>query len=220
MSVAALQQDFETLARCQSTVVAVWAGRHPVLAGCHDLCDVLAAVPTNADGVLAALLLEVAEGCPVAPRVVLQAMLPKMIRMAGKDAAASLADYLAHLWLRIASYPLARRPERIAANLALDTLKAVKADQASRAIPVADFDDRARAEPTDEFTARRLLRAAVDLRLIDPTLHATMLSVYAEGLSEPAAAARHRVTPTTLRRRCNRGIKQMAAYASQLAEAM
>jgi DNA-directed RNA polymerase specialized sigma24 family protein len=220
MSKRSLLEDFESLAGSSTALVSAWADRHAVLSGCQDLPAVLAAIPSDPDAVLAALLQEVAEGCRVAPRVVLRAMLPKMIVMARRDPTASLEDYLAHLWLRISTYPLNRRPRRIAANLALDTLKAVKADQAPLVVPVAELDDdRAWHEPTDDLSARRLLRAAVDLRLIDPTTHATMVNVYADGLPEAEVAARHRVTSTTVRRRCNRGIRVLAAHATRLAEA-
>lgn len=221
MAHTSLQQDFESLAVRTTAVVSTWARRHPALAGCDDLPALMISIGTNPDQVLGALLQEMATGCPLAPRVVLHAMLPKMRTMARRDPAASLEDYLAHLWLRIRTYPLARRPHRIAANLALDTLKAVKADQTPLLVPVADLDDAPVSLPpsADELSARRLLRAAADLRLIDPTTHATMVDVYADGLPEAEVAARQRVTTTTVRRRCHRGIRILTAHARQLAEA-
>ena len=215
----ALDREFALLSDRSAGIVTAWASRHDAVMGCRDLHDVVSAIPTAPDRVLAALLVEVAEGCPIAPRVVLQAMLPKMIRFAAVDPVAAVSDYLAHLWLRIATYPLDRRPTGIAGNLALDTLKAVKAEQAPRPIPVDRLDESAPG-PADELSARRLLRAAARLRLIDPITHATMFSVYADGLTEPETAARHRVTPTTVRRRCNRGIRTLAAHAAVLAQAI
>ena len=217
MSKQALLDDFESLLHSTTDLVAAWSGRHDVLAGCRDLSAVLAALPSAPDPVLAALLQEAATGCPIAPRVVLRAMLPKMIVMARRDRAASLEDYLCHLWLRISTYPLARRPRGIAANLALDTLKAVKAEHRPRPEPVADPDgDRLWHPPADELSARRLLRAAVDHRLIDPTTHATLVGIYADGLTAAEVAARHRVTTTTVRRRCRRGISVLASQATRL----
>lgn len=220
MTKTSILTDFESLIRPSAAMVSTWAAQHAALRGCADLPAVIAAIGSDPDGVLGALLHETGQGCPVAPRVVLHAMLPKMRSMARLDPAASLDDYLAHLWLRIATFPLDRRPRRIAANLALDTLKSVKADQSSSLVPVATLDDEPDLhDPADWLSARRLLRAAVDLRLIDPTTHATMLEVYAEGLPEAAVAVRQRVTPTTIRRRCNRGIRVLTAHASELAAA-
>lgn len=215
----ALDREFALLSDQSTGIVTEWASRHEALRGCRDLHDVVSAMPAAPDRVLAALMVEVGEGCSIAPRVVLQAMIPKMIRFAGVDPVAGVSDYLAHLWLRITTYPLDRRPTSIAGNLALDTLKAVKAEQAPRPVPVDDLHE-CTPSPPDELSARRLLRAAAELRLIDPITHATMFSVYAEGLTEPETAVRHRVTATTVRRRCTRGIRTLAAHATVLAQAM
>ena len=57
----------------------------------------------------------------------LQALLPGLKRLAGRllleaaSATSSGRSLLAHCWERIRSYPLERRPRRIAANLLLDT---------------------------------------------------------------------------------------------------
>lgn len=220
MAKTAVHKDFQSLIPRSAAAVSAWAERHSALAGCDDLPAVLAAIRSSPDAVLGALLGETLHGCPLAPRVVLHAMLPKMISMARRDPAASLEDYLAHLWLRITTYPLDRRPRRIAANLALDTLKAVKADLTPMLVPMADLDNAQAWRPSDdELSARRLLRAAVDLRLIDPTTHATMLDVYADGLPETEVAVRQKVTATTVRRRCHRGIRVLTAHARQLVEA-
>ena len=63
-------------------------------------------------------------GDQLAGRVVLQAVIGRMVRMAQRDPRAGIDDYLAQLWCAISSYPLQRRPVRIAANLSMDTLKA------------------------------------------------------------------------------------------------
>jgi hypothetical protein len=61
---------------------------------------------------------------------VLQAMLGKAVRVAGTmprrdairgDREEAPAWAIAALWQAIATYPVARRPARVAANLALDT---------------------------------------------------------------------------------------------------
>lgn len=83
------------------------------------------------DAVLLHLLSQCQQGDRLAGRVVLQVMLPKAIRLARSTAThpdwtgsfdEAGAEVLAALWVSIASYPLDRRPGRVTANLALDTL--------------------------------------------------------------------------------------------------
>ena len=95
----------------------------------RSLDDVLSVAGLNADPVLAALLSEASVGDQLAGRVVLQALIGRIVRMAQRDPRANIDDYLAHLWCVIGSYPLKRRPVRIAANLSMDTLKAVSRDR-------------------------------------------------------------------------------------------
>lgn len=221
MSVRELLREFDWLAGRSTPRVAAWARRHPALAGCEGLRDVLAVVREDPDPVLGALLHEVEGGCLVAGRVVLQALLPKMIVLAGRDPEPGvLDDYLSVLWLRITDYPLERRPRRIAANLVLDTMKTVRAERGHGLVLV----DRAqiaclpwlRGEPVRRPDARRLLRAAMDRGLVDPHTHAVLASVYADGYSHEEAAQRYRVSPTTIQRRCTRGIRTLAAHAEEL----
>ena len=59
----------------------------------------------------------------LAGRVVLQTMLGKVVRLAQAHPDVAVDDFVSALWCRIRTYPLTRRPRRIAANLALDTRK-------------------------------------------------------------------------------------------------
>jgi hypothetical protein len=102
--------------------------RLDALAPCHSLDDVLWGAKVNSDPVLAALLTEVFTGDRLAGRVVLQALIGRMVRMAQRDRPSTVEEYLAALWCVINSYPLSRRLVRIAANLSMDTLKAVCED--------------------------------------------------------------------------------------------
>lgn len=224
MSVRELLREFEWLAKSSAPLVAAWARRHSALAGCAALRDVLAAVRADPDAVLGALLQETADGCVVAGRVVLQALLPKMITMAGRDGEPGvLDDYLSALWLRIIDYPLDRRPQRIAANLVLDTRKTVRAERGRELVLL----DRAqlhavpwlRGEPTQRPDARKLLRAAMDRGLVDPHTHNVLTSVYADGFTSAETAERFGVTHSTIRRRCNRGLRTLAARVHELADA-
>jgi hypothetical protein len=123
--VEALDREWQELDLRHPGAVSRWAGRHDVLAAYCSFDDVLSSARVYSDPVLAALLAEVSLGDQLAGRVVLQALVGRMVRMAQRDPHASIDDYLARLWCAIGSYPLERRPERIAANLSMDTLKAV-----------------------------------------------------------------------------------------------
>ena len=141
---AALQEDAQAAEACRQ-----WASGTTVLAGCATPSGVLARVATAPDVVLGHLLREASAGDRLAARVVLQALLPKVVRMASVDRAAEVDDYVAAMWCEIASYPLARRPRSVAANLALDTLKAVR---------------RQRHPGCDVVTAPHLVLVAADRR--------------------------------------------------------
>lgn len=221
-----LNTEWEALARDPASrrTVAGWAADCPALGDGDTLDDVLLAIVARPDEVLGRLLAADADGCPVAGRVVLQAMLPKLIVMARRDARSDFTDYLSQLWLRIRTYPLANRPERIAANLALDTLKAVKGEQGDAPLAVGDelleqlqrtIEDRW-VGGADELAARRVLHVARELGLVDDITHAVLVSVYADGLSGREAAARHRITHDLVRWRCSKGVRQLSAHRAEL----
>ena len=123
--VGALDQEWRELVGMHPEAVMGWAVRHAVLAPYHSLDDVLSAARQPSDAVLAALLAEVSAGDRLAGRVVLQALVGRIARMAQRDPRSGIDDYLGALWQVINNYPLARRPVRIAANLSMDALQAV-----------------------------------------------------------------------------------------------
>ena len=231
-----LNQEWAGLADGHRGTVAAWAERHPALSGCGDLGSVLAAVRGRPDDVLGALLAEVASGDTVAGRTVLQAMLGKLVRMAQRDRLGGVDDYVAAMWCRIDRYPLDRRPSRIAANLALDTLKDVLAERrANTAQLVTPW-------PPERFTAARLrsetsgrrlgeaaqiadlgvtevVTAARRLGLIDPPTGAVLLSVYRDGLTSRQAGERHRTSSEMVRYRCSQAVRKLAQHSAALAEA-
>lgn len=223
MSVRELSREFESLIGSSTPLVAAWSGLHPALAGCVDLRDVVEAIRAAPDPALHALMREVGDGCPLAARVILQALLPKALLLSRSDRSATAMDYVAHLWLRIIDYPLARRPHRIAANLVLDTLKAVRAER-GQALVLLEPQELTELSgivgpPEPTRVTRGLLRTALDRSLVDPHTHNVLATVYAEGLSTEETAKRFGVTPNTIRRRCTRGIRAMAARAHELAAA-
>jgi len=112
----------------------LWAAAEPALSGfatCQQLLRHLRGLRgrTEAEDAILAALIRQARSDPLAARVVLQALLPGLKRLAGRILLEAhqreelWSALLAHCWERIRCYPLERRPTRIAANLLLDTLK-------------------------------------------------------------------------------------------------
>ena len=225
----ALNGEWATLVDDGGGVPDAWQLPGTVLAGCEHLAAVLDRVREAPDPTLHALLTQCAAGDLLAGRVVLQAMLGKLVRMAARDPQAGLDDYVSALWLRIRTYPLADRPTRIAANLALDTLKAVQQQtRPPRGIDVTPYPPSAFVDTLwartggyddGELAARRVIRAAARLGLINSETRAVLTSVYADGLTGASAAARHGKSAGAIRVQCHKAVRTMARHARQLADA-
>jgi hypothetical protein len=232
----ALDREWCELVRCHRAAATCWASRHEVLAVCRSLDDVLSLTKLNSDAILAALLTEVSTGDQLAARVVLQALLGRMVRMAQRDPRSSLDDYLARLWCVINSYPLSRRPVRIAANLSLDTLKAVSEDQRwlrrgdvlllpstesfEQLLEPAALDGSPCDSPTPvDIEVRQVLEASSSLQLIDDFDVSLLQTIYADGMSGSQAARRLHTTSGTVRVRCSKALRRLAAHAVELADA-
>ncbi|GAB2593502.1 hypothetical protein GCM10009593_37730 [Microlunatus antarcticus] len=223
---AALAEDATAADACHR-----WSASVPGLTGCRSPADVLGRVAAAPDAVLGGLLVEAAGGDALAGRVVLQALLPKVVLMASVDPAAEVDDYLTAMWCEIAVYPTARRPVSVAANLALDTLKAVRRQRH----PVADVvtapdvvllaADRspghvvgsAGPEAPAGPSVAHVLAEARRHRLVDGVTRDLLTSVYADGLSGESAALRHGLTAAAVRSRCSRAVRVLAGNAALLA---
>lgn len=234
--VDALNADWDQLKGSCHDAVKRWSHASPGLAGCARLEDVLAAVRTDPDGVLAVLLADNARGEQLAGRVVLQAMLGKVVRMASRDVQASVDDYVVGMWCRIQTYPLHKRAVSIAANLALDTLKTVVKERVGvragiSVVPVHEegmldqyqSEARIREEldhsPVARLSATSVIATAGQMGLINEQTRDVMLSVYCDGLTGGAAARRHHTTADMIRYRCSRGVRRMARDTARLAMA-
>ncbi len=219
-----LNAEWRRLVESERQVVTEWAARWSCFVECHDLADCVADGRARHDVFLGALLAAAHEGTELAGRVVLQALLPAMVRMSARDATADLSDYVAAVWCRIRTYPLARRPDKIANNLELDTLKSVCRDRpTSPATPTGpdelDILWTGRDRPvTTEPDAPALIGAAVAHGLIDDFTGVVLHTVYADGLSGRAAAERHHTTVDLIRWRCSKGVRTLARNAALLAE--
>ena len=234
--VDALNDEWNRLAEGHRETVRTWAARHPALAGCHDLPDVLQAARADVDGVLICLLAEqLRSDDDLAGRTVLQIMLGRVVLLALRDPNEDAGDYVSAMWCRIETYPLTERPARIAANLALDTLKTVKSERQWSRRPVevttlpysAELDElqleadvrRYDHNAASEMTASGVISTADQLGLIDESTRAVLLTVYADGLSGREAARRHQTTADMIRFRCSRAVRRLSQHAVLIAEA-
>lgn len=187
-----------------------WLFAHDGFGADDTLGDVLTRVREQPDAALLALLRLQRDGDALAGRAVIQAMLPKMVRMAGRDAVAGFDDYLGALWLRVATYPLERRRRAVAANLALDSLKTVTADRGrpQGALPGRQGDPLADAVP--------VLAAGVRLGIIDSRTRRTLEAVYVERRTSAAAAHLLGTSADSVRWRCSKGIRALRAAREEL----
>ena len=231
--VDALNAEWDVLTSNSMEMAAAWAAKYEVLAPCRSLGDVLLAIRNEPDVALGALLTEVSRDDQLASRTVLQAMLGKLVRMAQADESSGIDDYVAVMWCRIRTYPLAARPRKIAANLVLDTLKQVTNERRMllrrtvRLWPPGEQLDIAheaalRRDSLDhqrriaDLTANELLNSAGQLGLLDGQSEELLSSVYADGLSGEATAHRLQISAGSVRVRCTRAVKVLARHHLQL----
>ena len=206
-----------------------WAVACPPLASCRSLDEVLQAVRSAPDEVLGFLIQRCQLGDATAGRTVLQSMLGKLVRMSYTGVAArennALDDLVTHMWCRIALYPLSARPIRVAANLALDTLKSAHRDwRATAEVPLPTttvinaLDANQLSTPSPTPSAEVLIDAAHRLGLITRTTRDILVAVYGpEELSGEVAAQRWSCSPGAIRTRCKEAVRgRLAPHAEQL----
>jgi hypothetical protein len=230
-----LNAEWAQLADLHRPTVDAWARQHSALTNCRELGDVLGAIRAAPDAVLNVLLAAAAAGDSLAGRIVLQAMLGKVVRLAQAHPDVGVGDFVSALWCRIQTYPLARRPVKIAANLALDARKdalagrrmspwelssglldrgwGLHAHLGPEQLLILDPPEAAHEE------ADRVLETACRLRLIDNVTAAMLRSVYVDGSSSRSAAAHHHTSPELVRYRCSRALRHLARHADALAAA-
>ncbi|NLT30580.1 MAG: hypothetical protein GXX86_09015 [Propionibacterium sp.] len=205
---------------CELTVRR-WARDNPDLTGCRDAADVLDAIRRSPDRVLLFLIAWSQIGCRVADHLIARTMAPKLRRMAARDADAEFDDYLAHLWLQVQAYALQRRVHRVAANLALDTLKAVLAERGADGVAPVEtgiLELRLGPAPEPRPLSRQLIDAAEELGVIDRHTAEVLISVYVIGLSGEQAARMHGISPEMVRYRCSRYVRRMAEHRQELVQ--
>lgn len=225
-----------------SSAVAVlkWGRLEPVLAGYRSPADLVDAVddasPAGKDEILGALIGLFQAGHQLAGRVVLQSMLIKLGRITLRTRGTSSDNAwtedrrhiaVAEFWDVLANYPLQRRPRKIAANLALDTLHRVTAETRGQQ-PARPVDP---TELIEEYTGRLLTITPADPSQVGLSVHDDLVQVVTWAVSrdiitredaellvqvylpEPGtsgtatAAARLGLTDAAIRQRCSRARK-------------
>ena len=133
-----LDREWERIGGSARGRVAIrrWAESEPALVGMRSLAEVVERInergnPKGSDAMLFALV-SVAATEDLAARTVLQAMMPSVKNLTVKFGTCgawcpeeTAAVVAAAMWERIRSYPVERRPAKVAANLTLDTRQRV-----------------------------------------------------------------------------------------------
>lgn len=172
----------------------------------------------RADAALSRLLALQAAGDRRAGRVVLQAVLGLLVRLAASDPVHGLDEYVAECWLRIQRYP-AHRTRCVAANLVLDTRKALRrADHREVAVPPHVFD-LAAGQSQAVGSVVRLVAEARRLGLVDDLSGRCLLATYRDDLPSHEAGVRLGISATHVRWRTSRAVRTLAAHRDQLAAA-
>lgn len=163
---------------------------------------VLEGIGDDPDARLLALVTHCQDGHALAGRIVVQALMGRLVVLASCDTRVGCDDLVAALWLRLATYPVTRRPRAVASNLTLDARKDVlREHRVLQPVPGP--------EPADPLTAHDMLRAASVLRLVSDETAKVMGSVYGDGLTSRDAGTRHGLTPEAVRWRCSHGVRVM-----------
>ena len=206
-----------------------WAAAEPVLDRFTGLDDVVRFTleyghPGASDDVLRVFAAQ-AEHDQLAARVLLQALIPGLIpvavsfRSAFDNADDSAAQVVTAAYERIRTYPIQRRPRRIAANIVLDTRQTVSRALQRRArfgeVPTAEIEQLVLA-PHPVTAVDRLVHLvgdAVSRRVIDTRDARLILLSRVLDVSTADLAAEHRCLPQSLRRRRRRAETALAAIA-------
>lgn len=198
--VASLNREWESIAH----LPAEWTDDGVTLA------MALQSIRFNPDRVLLSLICACHDGHQAAGRVVIQALLGKLVDLAHSHKAAGISNLVPALWLRISTYPIQRRPTAVAANLVLDALRDTLRE--NRGLACAE-----EVHP-DPVTAHDILAAARELGLVSPRSLAIVESVYDKGMDSQQAATVHNLTPAAVRRRCCDAVKKLREHRDSLSE--
>lgn len=182
---------------------------------CHCLAEVVEAA--NHDDAAAWLVERCQGGDELAGRVLIQALLPRLVRLAKQDTHRLLDDYVATAWLRIASFPNSRR-HAVLTNISMDCLKSLSRSQQIPECPTAQVPEPF-TQVTQEPSSADVIETSRLLRLVTDDTAAILRSFYSDGLSGRETAARHGLSENAVRYRCSAAVSRMRANAAKLAAA-
>jgi hypothetical protein len=225
-----LDREWQRLARDRAAARRL-SGVRAVAGGAGNLADleryVRGAGPAEADAVLLALVTRVVErGDELAARVLLQLLLPGTRNLARRwwalgDHDERAAAAVAAVYHRIRTYPLVRRPGRIAANVLLDAARDLR-----RAVPTEGStwaDDRDRSAVVDATPAHAaveladVLTDAVDDGVLDLRDARLIAQSRIGGQRVADLAARQHIGSRTLWDRRQRAERRLASWATACA---
>ncbi|MCL1923760.1 MAG: hypothetical protein FWG15_07915 [Propionibacteriaceae bacterium] len=178
--------------------VPTWASN------CATMAMVLHSIRFDPDRVLSELISACQKGDRLAGRVIVQALLPKIILMASTNPYPPIEHILSALWIRIAHYRLDRRPCCVAANLTLDARKDAVAECRVRvSAPQEHVEDQ------EKHTAEEIIDTARDLRLATSQSLNIVEKVYVDGLPSAQVASLYNMSPAAVRRRCSDTVRRL-----------
>lgn len=225
-----LDAEWEALCRQGAARDAIeqWH-RSPALRGFDDLDGIVAYLwrrppPADADAILAALV-GISRSDELATRALLQALRPGLKSLVagyrglvGDDVASTV---VATAWERLRTYPLERRPAKIAANVLLDVRKALlrTLPRELALLPEPQWVDEECVEPGAELL--ELLADALAASAIDRGEATLIARTRITGLTWAEAGAESGTREATLRQRRWRAEQRLAAHCrSARAEAV
>lgn len=220
-----------------------WLQHHPELGGCATLADVVDSCRPTRDGgdvdeVLLTLIRLAQDGDHTATRILIQTMLPKLARLQRTALGRRLGDpdgvVVEAFLTQLTRYPTTRRPHRVAANLALETLKTIPAAADAHELPAGDIQPVSDACPsggwcsaegsehTEQLTitndASTAIAWGLDARIITRSDAALLARIHLADdpptLAE--AAAELGITAAAARARHSRAVRRLAQAAAHL----
>lgn len=179
----------------------------------------LAELAPTFDHIALALVRAAQLGEARAGRVVLQAMVSRLARLARRHGC-TVDELVSAAWVRVMHHPLRRR-RAVIVNLCLDSLKAVSRERSRRlrelSLPdLTDLPALDAAIPDTDLRAIDIVDLAERLRLVPPKSVSVLRSVYLDGLDSTSAAERHDTSPDMVRYRCSSAIKTLRSASSTL----
>lgn len=211
------------------STLARWGTDKPLLAGFahpHEIVDAIdASNPGDQDALFLALLRLTQAGQPLAGRILLQLMLPKLgrisLRMVPCDADTAWDEdrkqlVVAEYWDIISTYPVDRRVRSVPANLALETLHRCTMHRPWRGkeIPTGHDSSQPDVAYDDNDGPSRLvdvLQWATRKNVITCDEGALLIAIYTDEETPQAAAERLNVTAAVIRKRCSRARQRLQA---------